>query len=332
VITCSNRFQLEAAEKLLTGELAQTTSRIRSEIMECLTFLEAGLDFSGEDIEFITAKQAVKKLTQIKAQLEQLLADSIRYESVIDLPAVGIAGAPNAGKSSLLNKLLGKKRSIVSNKRKTTRDVLTGTMTLPHSRCVLFDCAGLIAESDNILDELAHQAAVNAIDNSLLTLLCIDVSKTDWTEDLTVRQMIETNNLIPVATKCDLLDKDLLADQLKKLKKLFGIEFLATSTKTNTGIDLLGSQIDKKIIESLDQSQYAIEDSKVNLGLTARQKHAVTQAVEYIGDSINELSTGNDEVVAMMLRSAYQGLSHIEQENINERILDNIFSKFCIGK
>ena len=91
--------------------------------------------------------EAAEKLIGIKQELEQLLAGSIRYESVVDLPAVGIAGIPNAGKSSMLNKLLGQERSIVSDERKTTRDVLTGLLTLSHCRCVLFDCAGLVRQT-----------------------------------------------------------------------------------------------------------------------------------------------------------------------------------------
>jgi len=148
IVMSSNKFQLAASEKLLAGRLGETTSKIRSELMDYLSLIEAGLDFSGEDIEFITRPEAAERLTQINNELEGLLSGSVRYEEVVDLPAVGIAGATNAGKSSLLNRLLGQERSIVSELHKTTRDVLTGMLTLAHCKCVLFDCAGLITESN----------------------------------------------------------------------------------------------------------------------------------------------------------------------------------------
>ncbi|MHC4206432.1 MAG: tRNA modification GTPase, partial [Planctomycetota bacterium] len=99
IIISSNEYQLAAAEKLLDGRLGETTVKLQADLVDLLSLIEAGLDFSGEDIEFITRGEAHNRLAAIKDQLEQLFSGSISYESVIDLPAVGIAGAPNAGKS-----------------------------------------------------------------------------------------------------------------------------------------------------------------------------------------------------------------------------------------
>jgi tRNA modification GTPase len=334
VIVSSNRLQLAAAEKLLTGKLAQTAEKIRSQLMGCITLIEAGLDFSGEDIEFINRDEAIEKLSQIKNQLEQLLAGSIRCESMLDLPAVGIAGAPNAGKSSLLNKLTGCERSIVSAQRKTTRDVLTGELSLKHCRCVLFDCAGLMAVAEDILDDLTQQAAIEALRNSSVVVFCVDLSKEDWSEDISINGLAEPQDLIPVATKSDLLPEQMLANRLDEMNKLFDVEFLPTSAVTGEGLEQLRDTIDKKLIELVlgRDSAGQVAERASAVALTTRHRQAVMEAIGNVSESINELKTGSDEVAAMLLRAAYQNICDIEQRHFDDEILQRIFSRFCIGK
>jgi tRNA modification GTPase len=334
IITCSNRFQLAAAEKLLAGRLAQATEEILTALMECLSLIEAGLDFSTENIEFIGRPEAIERITRIKQQLEKLLAGNISYESLIDLPAVGIAGVPNAGKSSLLNTLLGRKRSIVSTERKTTRDVLTGLLTLTDCRCVIFDCAGLIKEPDNILDELAHQAAVEALEKASAVVFCVDISKTDFSEDIAIRKLIKDGaRVIPIATKSDLLSKDMLTERLAELNKLFAAEFLPTSSVMGVGLEQLRNIIDKKLIElALDGSRDGHAEIASGIALITRHRQAVTEAIKNISESVKEINAVNDEVAAMLMRAAYQSLSDIQQQPLDEQILEGIFSRFCIGK
>jgi tRNA modification GTPase len=329
VITSSNEYQLNAAEKLLAGRLVETTAKAAADVMNCLTLIEAGLDFSGEDVEFITRPEAVDRLTAVKARLEQLLSGAISYESVVDLPAVGIAGVPNAGKSSLLNALLGQARSIVSEQRKTTRDVLSGLLELPGGRCVCFDCAGLIAETENVLDELARQASVEALHNSVAVIYCVDISKTDWQEDIAAYEFVKAKTLIPAATKSDLLSEGIMAEKITALNRLFDNEFIAVSAKSGAGIELLRD----RIAGVITQAVYGSKLQKPNvIALTARHRQAVAEAVKNIDESVGQLQKGSDEIAAMMLRSVYQGLSDIRWQNIDERILEGIFEKFCIGK
>jgi len=361
VVVSSNTYQLTAAEKLLAGRLGEATAQAQSAIMDLLGLVEARIDFSGEDIEFISRADAAARLAGIKKQLERLASASISYESVIDLPAVGIAGAPNAGKSTLLNKLLGTARSIVSRRRKTTRDVLTGELSLEHCRCVLFDCAGLTQKTENrrqkteflssdlrppssVLDELAQQSAVEALRNSSAVIFCADVSKADWAEDVAVRGLIEPKTLIPVATKCDLCTKKALADRLARLGELLGSEFLAISAKTGAGLGLLRGAIDTAIVSCQSSPRFrggkpapaaAGVDRQSSILLTARHREAVAEAIENISEAVDELSSGNDEVAAMLLRAAYQCICDIHQPvagRLDEQILQQIFSRFCIGK
>jgi tRNA modification GTPase len=333
IVVSSNRFQLAAAEKLLSGRLAETTEKICSELMDCLSLIEAGLDFSSEDIEFLTESEAVQRLSDVKRELERLLAGSIACESTLDLPAVGIAGVPNAGKSSLLNKLMACERSIVSPERKTTRDVLANVLTLRNCRCVLFDCAGLMVKAENILDELAQQAAVKSLQDSSIVVFCVDISKSDWAEDILIHGLIEPKVLIPIATKSDLLSETILANRITRLNKLFSIDFLPTSAQTGIGLEQLHNTIDEKLIETaLGSGRRGTAGQEASLiALTARHRQAVTDAIENLGQALNELQAGNEEVTAMLLRAAYQSISDIQQ-HIDEEILERIFSRFCIGK
>ena len=346
IIVSSNEYQLAAAEKLLEGRLGETIARLRDSLMELLSLIEAGLDFSEEDIEFVARPEAVGRLIAMKDELGVLLADSISLESLMDLPAVGIAGAPNAGKSSLLNALLGRERSIVSPQRKTTRDVLTGVCTLAHCRCVLFDCAGLLMQPESILDELAQQAAIEALRNSTVVLFCVDVSKADWSDDAAIRRLVErrvcpahqtspaqtkrcARHTLHTAAKCDLLREQILAERLAALKELFGADFLPTSAQTGAGIDLLRGAIDGKLTERSDVPRASA------VALTARHRQVVTEAISHVAQAADELKAGNDEVAAMMIRAAHQAISDIEQPiaaHIDEQILGQIFNRFCIGK
>jgi tRNA U34 5-carboxymethylaminomethyl modifying GTPase MnmE/TrmE len=256
---------------------------------------------------------------------------------------------------------------------------LTGELSLAHSRCVLFDCAGLTgcpsderrATSDElILDELAQQAAIEALRNSSVVVFCVDVSKADWAEDVAVRGLIGPKTLIPVATKCDLLPEQKLARRLARLSEIFGSEFvrhrepvgmqnieqgtskfgiqhsvfdirlllgvlcgpfLPISAKTGAGLDRLRAAIDTAIVSC----QSSIGDRQSSILLTARHRQAIADAIQNIGEAVDELKSGNDEVAAMLLRAAYQCICDIHQPvagRLNEQILQQIFSRFCIGK
>ncbi len=361
IVVSSNTLQLAAAQKLLSGRLGQTTENLRCQILDCLSLLEAGLDFSEETIEFATKEELTGKLTDINEKLSKLLIESSRLESVLDLPAVGISGVPNAGKSSLLNKLLGRPRSIVSPVRKTTRDVLTGELTLRHNRCVLFDCAGLIGDptddgrrlastpvvpvdseprasasgyrrgtmDESIIDELARQAAIDALRNSAVVIFCVDISKKDFAEDAAILRLIEPRTIILVATKCDLVAQADLEERLHRLAVLFSAEFLPISAETGLGLEKLRDAVDKKLTENL-------KIPPVNgLALTARHRQAIVESCENINTAIKEARAGHDEIAAMTLRAAYQCICDIERpeySGIDEQILEQIFSRFCIGK
>jgi len=335
VITSSNKFQLFAAEQLLSGSLSRSVSRIRSRVMDCLSLLEAGMDFSGEDIEFMSVEQGVERLNGIESELEQLLSGSIGYESVVDMPVVGLAGATNAGKSSLLNAIVGTDRSIVSAEQKTTRDVLTAVVQLGDCDCVLFDCAGLVTESGDILDELSRSAAVEALQKALVVVFCVDLAKPDLAADAEIFNQLQSEKLVGAGMKSDLLSERALAERLDAAEELFSMEFIATSAKNGAGIERFRDKIGRRVVELAGGGQIGrlkFRETSGSVALTARHKQVVCEAAENIRQAARQLAAGGDEVAAMMLRAAYQSLCDIEQQSVDEQILTNIFSRFCVGK
>ncbi|MHC5083360.1 MAG: GTPase, partial [Planctomycetota bacterium] len=330
IVSAANTGQLAAAERLLHGRFSDTIGIIRERIVDLMGHLEAGLDFSEEDIEFISKDDALVQIHRLKSELTDLLEGSIRCERMIDLDSVGLAGVPNAGKSSLLNALLGTQRSIVSDTEATTRDVLTGVLSLDQLDCVLFDCAGLLAEDKQteLVDQLSHQASLTALNTAAVVMFCVDLSRSDITADLQMHQQIDSSSVIFIATKSDCLDQSIVAKNLHKLSQAFGNEFLLTSTQTGQGLGALKSRIQEALIA------LRAGDAEHADRLTINQRHQqrLTEAVKTLGESADEITGDSAEIAVMLLRQTYELLGTLERENVSETVLDRIFSQFCIGK
>jgi len=315
VIAAGSRTQLAAAEKLLEGKLTSRISTIRKDMLDLMSLIEAGLDFSEEGIDFITRDEALRRLEGIKDSLESLMSGSIRCEAILDMPAVAIAGATNAGKSSLLNALLGKERAIVSHEPATTRDVLTDILHLESGDCIIFDCAGLSARPAGVIDEFAQAAAAKAVSGADLAILCLDASKEDLAEDRRLIASLRPAAAIRTGTKADLAGGRTLPDAV-----------LMTSARTGEGIAEL-----KRLVNERLKSRAGTENSS-QVALTQRHVTSVRSAAADVSKASDELAGGNSEIASMFLRSARESLGPIESEPVDEAILSSIFSRFCIGK
>lgn len=333
IIAATNTSQLNAAEKLLAGKLTTKVQVVQDALLELLSLLEASLDFSQEDIELINSEQAIDRLTPLREEMSRLLQEECRDEALMHLPSVGIAGAPNAGKSSLFNALLQRERSITSSQQHTTRDVLSDTLVLGNSQCVLFDCAGLQPGSGEVLQQLAQEAALESLGHCSLVLFCVDISQADRQEALHAFQQFRHQPLIFLATKCDELEPHGLCRHETDLARRFGRTPLLISARTGANLNLVLSQVEWALqqLRRPTACSSGVSDLQSTPFLTLRHKQSLTDALDHITTAIQELGLGQAEVAAMMIRAAFQALGDIEQ-HIDEEVLDRIFAQFCIGK
>ncbi len=328
IVAAGSQCQITAAQQLLGGGLATKTSQISNSLLDLLSLLEAGLDFAEEDIEFISPRQACDKITALSSQIQTLLDGAVRCEELMDLPSAGLAGLPGAGKSSLMNALTVSQRSIVSDSSATTRDVLTEYLELPGGRCILFDCAGLKEQQADALDQLANQAALGALQSAAAVIFCVDMTSQNPQDAAALFRQLGVKTCIAIGTKADKLDSRQRSQLQHKWKDLFGIDFLITSAKTGDGLDLLKTKLAETLLSALSGRDEADPQIAINL----RHRQRLQSALKHLTQAAEEINNASSEVAALLVRQARQELAGLEHEHIDERILDVIFSKFCIGK
>jgi tRNA modification GTPase len=328
IVAAGSESQITAAQQLLGGGLAVKTSQISNGLLELLSLLEAGLDFAEEDIEFISPQQASDKIKMISSQIQNLLDGAVRCEELMDLPSVGLAGLPGAGKSSLMNALTASQRSLVSDSSATTRDVLAELLELPGGRCVLFDCAGLKDQSTDTLDQLANQAALGALRSAAVVIFCVDMTSHNLQDAAALFMQLGAKNCIAIGAKADKLDSRRMPQIQQKLKDLFGIDFLVTSAAAGDGLESLKTKLTETLLSVLSGRDEADPQIAINL----RHRQRLQSALKHLTQAAEEIIIGNSEIAALLVRQSRQELAGLEHEHIDERILDVIFSKFCIGK
>lgn len=315
IITSRSDASLRGARNQLDGLLSNSVSILRNSLLDTLSFLELELDFSEEDVEFVAKDELLKKITLIIKKIDELL-NSYRFGRVIrDGVNVAIIGKPNVGKSSLLNYLLKESRAIVSSTPGTTRDVIREEISIDGVLFKLFDTAG-IRLSEDIIEKEGVRRSNEAIVNSDLVLFVNDVGQ-GYSEDLydELRQLTKEDRIITVMNKIDLSSKSDLGDGIK------------ISAKTGEGIDNLIDQMKQSTLGSANYSEKSAIVSNIrHFQCLCSARNSLSDAIV----SVNQKYSG--EFIAVDLRNAADFLGEIIGEVTSEDVLNNIFSKFCVGK
>jgi len=314
LIESNSREAARAAVESLRGEFSKGVAAIRDKLIDARVYIEAAMDFSEEEIDFLANQELADRLTALNSSIESLLARATEGRLMRDGITVVIVGAPNVGKSSLLNALTGEDSAIVTDVPGTTRDLLREIIVIDGLPVHIIDTAGLRDTDDKVEKEgirrarkqissadhiLAVREAGQAIDADLLHGLPADIPVT-W-----------------VFNKADLLSTDIAVGN--------NTAELYLSAKTGLGIEQLRSHL----------KQAAGFTSTPEGAFMARRRHIdALLAVRQFGLSANDhvTGTGAGELAAEDLRMAQDQLNLITGEFGSDDLLGEIFGRFCIGK
>ena len=324
VIHAKNEYALDASVKQLKGSVSNKVRSLREIIIYEIAFIESALD----DPEHISLdgypEELMAKTEEIISEL-QTLADSADNGKILKegINTV-IVGKPNAGKSSLLNLLVGEEKAIVTNIAGTTRDILEENIKLHGIGLNIIDTAG-IRTTEDVVEKIGVEKAKKYADEADLILYVVDSSVPLDESDEEIMEMIQDKKCIILLNKSD-LDGVVSEDLLKgKLQKDFVI--IKTSTKENTGI----AQFEQTLKDMFFQGKIQINDEVYITNM--RHKSAIVdalQSMKMVKQSL--LDEMPEDFYSIDLMSAYASLGTIIGEEVGEDLVNEIFSKFCMGK
>jgi tRNA modification GTPase len=316
LIEASTTTAARAALRSLHGDFSKLIQRLTDKIIALRMLLEATLDFPEEEVEFLTAGRAAEKLAEIREELTATLAATRQGSLLRDGVQAVLIGAPNVGKSSLLNRFAGEEVAIVTDTPGTTRDALREQIDIDGMPVHIIDTAGLRETSDAV-EQIGIDRSWAMVQKADLALLVCDAREAD---DAAVQAIVE--RLPPDLPQIRVFNKIDLAGQPPGRERSAGEERIWLSAKTGAGLELL-----KKAI--WDQAGW--QPSGEGL-FTARARH-----VEALLDAQRHLAaaaglTRQLELYAEELRLAHEALGTITGEFTPDDLLGEIFSRFCIGK
>lgn len=324
VVSAQTKEGLELATKQLKGHLYEAIESIRKPIETVLVEVEAAIDFP-EDMEDIIQPEAFgKRMEQeVIRPLEELLAHYEEGHIYREGIAAIIVGCPNVGKSSLMNRLLQKERSIVTTIPGTTRDFIEETVNIKGIPLRLIDTAGL-HDTDNALEAIGIRFTRQQLDEADIVLFMVDCSMPLTEEDAKIYDLVQGRKAVLVVNKTDLEPHRPIQEMVEQFP---GLPWVEISALYNKGIETLKTTVFRDITDRRGPADLP------SIVPSVRHKVAIERAVTGSKAAAEGFRTGRPaELVAIDLKEALDLLGEIIGVTTTEDILDQIFSRFCIGK
>ena len=322
----------QVAIQQMRGGFSNEIKFLRDQLLNFASLLELELDFSEEDVEFADRTQFVELLTKIEITLKRLI-DSFAIGNVIKqgIP-VAIVGAPNAGKSTLLNALLNEERAIVSDIAGTTRDTIEDDINIGGLRFRFIDTAGIRETSDTI-ESIGIEKTFEKINQAQIVLFLVDsyqlsvISSAEFKVGVEqIKNKYPLKPLVIVLNKVDQLLEDQLDTIKKELSTVENISLIALSAKQKTGI----SDLKDQLLNFVNSGELRNDETIVT---NSRHYDSLIKSLEEIQKVQHGMKMGlSGDLLAIDLREALYHLGNITGEVTNDELLGNIFSSFCIGK
>ena len=323
IIRSRSEASLKLAARQQQGQLAGVLRSLRKQLVDVVVNLEAVIDYPEEDIEDVTYSRVEESINSAVGDIKALLAHAHTGKILREGLRTAIVGRPNVGKSSLLNALLKEERAIVSQYAGTTRDVIEEQLLLDGVPLVLADTAG-IRSTDDFVEKIGVEKSRQLLADSELVICVIDGSAGLTAEDEAILAAAEGKPCVIIVNKSDLAQKV----DLPALKERFGADkVMQLSAKTLRGVEAFSSWLKNYVYGSegtLGDGAYI---------QNARQERLLREALASLTDagSAAENMLPYDCIV-IDVRTAIDLLGEITGDTVQDEIINEIFSRFCIGK
>ena len=312
----------ESARKIsintLTGETSNLIKNLRSELIKIISNIEVNIDYPEyEDIEVLTNESILPDIKKFKEKLEEIIKKSEDSKVIKEGIRVGIIGRPNVGKSSLLNSLLEEEKAIVTDVPGTTRDIVEGSLIVSGIPLNIIDTAG-IRKTEDTVEKIGVEKSLKIIDTSDLLIYILNNNEEITEEEKEILEKTKNKKRIIVVNKIDL--------KTKLNKKLLD-SYIEISVKENIGIDKIKDEI--KRLFNIGE----ISTNDMTYLSNARSIALLKKSLNNINDAINEINNNNPiDIVELSLKESWNNLGEVIGETYTDELLDELFSRFCLGK
>ena len=322
LINSKSEKEAKASISQLEGNLSKNINEIKGNLLDLMADVEASIDYPEYDIGEVTNNKILSVINVIKIKLEKLSSSFKNGKFLREGIKTAIVGKPNAGKSSLLNNILNEERAIVSDKKGTTRDTIEEFVTINGISLKLIDTAGIRNTTDEI-EKIGVEKSKKIIDDAELVIAIFDGSQALENEDYEILNLIGNKNAILLVNKMDIVDGSLVINELQKYNK----DIIKISAKTGDGVEKLYD----RIYEMYKINDIELDDGEILTNI--RHKGQIDEAIK----SINAVKDTIDnhmpvDIIEIYLKQVLADLGKITGDDISEDIINEIFSKFCLGK